>query len=342
MLSLSSPRLILALCLLVTGLAGPVCAASSERGEDDAQAVPSPREVERDRETSFFGGPFALSLRAGYSGTMWQPEGLGPFDVKSYGRNLLYAEIAIHHPLLIINEALDIVNIPRLRVESNFGYSTQSAGFIDVLPQMIRGNPYLRTTAWMTFWQFFSFRYRSERFDATLTNRYELAGLLETPEIYGTLDMTNKVRDLEIGLIGSTDGEIHDTMIEIGYYHSRFAWPIVQIGQDEYTSWYVLKQADYVVQGLYGGLNTTPIEGIWPMYSQFLVRVGGAFGIDVRFKFEREVLSRLALGIELDGSWRVLQNYETDVEGHVDLSELDDHPRDIRYRLTLYTILTVF
>ncbi|MBS1260846.1 MAG: hypothetical protein MAG453_00162 [Calditrichaeota bacterium] len=293
-----------------------------------------------DQPGSLLGGPFRLELRAGYTGTMWTPKGIEPYEVQTYGRNLLYGELALHHPLLILGRAFDVFDIPRLRVETNFGYSTASGGFQDLIPGAIRRNPYLRTTSWMTFFRWFSFRYRVERFNASVSDpRDWLADYGDSPTLRTPGEITNQMRDIEIGVIGSTDGEIHDTMIELGYFHSALQWPIVE------RAWNGLDDVDFLVQrevsaeGMYLSLNTTPIEGVWPMYSQFIVRWGGAFGLDARFKYEHELIRRWSIGLELDASWRLLNGYEDELDTQVEIK--NNNPRDTRYRLTLYTVFVV-
>ena len=53
-----------------------------------------------------------LELRAGYTGSFWSPKGIEPYQVNTYGRSMAYAELAVVHPLLVVSEALDFIEIP--------------------------------------------------------------------------------------------------------------------------------------------------------------------------------------------------------------------------------------
>ncbi len=282
-----------------------------------------------------------VDLRGGYTGTLWSPKGLGTYEVESYGRNMLYAELSIKHPFLIINEALDFIQIPRLRIESNMGYSQQYGSFRELIPETVRNSPYLRTDSWLTFFRFFSFRYQDEKFDAKLVDqRIWLYDEDRDAESY-IRNVTNRLRDLEIGIIGSVDGEVHETMLEVGYYQSLMHWPIVQPESDSQSGnerRYFLEQKDLRLSGIYFALNTEPIEHVWPLYSQFMVKLGQLFGVDARFRFERTVLPWWRLGVSLDASWRMLE-MGYDKQGELIKFEEQglEEPSETRYRLTLFT-----
>ena len=295
-----------------------------------------------DQDESVLGGPFRLELRAGYTGTMWTPKGLEPYEVNNYGRKLLYAELAVLHPLLVVGEALDIVRIPRLRVETNFGYTASGGGVQDMSPRALRNNAYLRSTGWLTVWQWFSFRYREEIFDVTIADPRDW--ILDQETIQPGFELSRKVRnrmtDLEIGLIGSPDGEIRNTMIEVGYYHSSLSWPMVlQYSDPEWGNYEILKQQEFTLEGVYFALNTQPIPRVWPMQTQFMLRTGGALGLDARFRYEHQMLSRWFLGLELDASYRIISNYKDENDEEYIIK--NNNPRDVRYRMTLYTVFVL-
>jgi hypothetical protein len=252
---------------------------------------------------------------------------------------MFYAELAIQHPLIIFGRAFDIVEIPRLRIETNFGYSASGGGFTDLIPESIRNNPYLRTSSWLTFFTWFSIRYREERFSATISDPRQWSNNTFDSFSTSTLQSDNHMRDLEIGLIGSPDGEIHDTMIEMGYFRSVLQWPVVEIGFNGEDYSYYLVQRDFTVDGIYASLNTTPIKGVWPMHSQMMVRVGEVYGLDLRFHYEHVLMKDWSVGLELDGSWRIWTGYEDETGTNVEI--ISNNPRDTRYRLTLYTVLVL-
>jgi hypothetical protein len=296
----------------------------------------------QEKESPLLGGPFRLEIRAGYTGTMWTPKGLEPYVVNNYGRELFYGELAVLHPLLTLGEAFDIVQIPRLRIETNFGYTRTESAFEEAIPRSLRDNAYLRTTGWFTFWEWFSFRYREERYDVSVSRPSdwvydEFTGEGSFPSIH---NVENRMTDLEMGIIGSPDGRVHETMIEIGYYHSAVLWPmVIQDINPEFGSSIFLTQKEIAVQGIYFALNTQPNPELWPMDTQFMVRIGGALGLDARFQYEHEMLKRWFLGLELDASYRVINNYTDENDEQFIIK--DNNPRDVRYRLTLYSLFVL-
>jgi len=294
------------------------------------------------KKTPMLGGPFGLEIRVGYTGTMWTPKGLEPYVVNNYGREMFYGELAVIHPLLTLGEAFDIVQIPRLRVETNFGYTRTESAFEEAIPRSLRDNAYLRTTGWFTFWEWFSFRYREERYDVSVS----LPGEWAYDEYSGGGDalpiqnVQNHMTDLEMGVIGSLDGRIHETMIEIGYYQSAVYWPMVALYENpEFGSSYFLQQKEITVQGVYFSLNTRPNPDGWPMHTQLMARVGGALGMEARFRYEHKILQRWFMGLELDASYRIISNYTDENDEQFRISH--NNPRDVRYQLTLYSLFVL-
>ncbi len=313
--------------LLVTSLLLPLGVLADDNGDD---------------KDGFFGGPFTLELRAGYTGTRWTPYGLDPYEVDNYGREMLYAELAIVHPLLIAGEAFDLLQIPRLRIESNLGYSASNSGFEELIPHSIRNNPYIRASGWLTFWEWFSFRFREERFQATIIDPRDF-GLDEhgNPSVIVPFrTISNRMSDLEIGLIGSPGGEINETMFELGMYFSTMNWPmVINYNQEGFDSFSLLIQEEFEAQGVYAGIITRPIPHVWPVHSQFLLRVGDITGVDARVRFEQELLKSWFLGVQLEASLRSLEGFKND--GQFDYQMRAENPRDVRYMMTLYTVLVL-
>lgn len=279
----------------------------------------------------------AVDLRAGYSGTMWTPKNLEPFEVNSYGRNLFYGEVSILHPLAFLGEAFDIFNVPHLRIETNMGYSEESGSLNDLMPSSARENPYWRASGWTTFFDFVSFRYNVEKFDVHLIDARASFGEVSDNTFART---ENRIREIEIGIVGSPDGEIHETMVEIGYYRSTMNWPVVKYREEfgKVVTPYITQQ-EFEVEGLYGALNTDPIPRIWPIRTQFMVRLGNTFGIDLRFNREITIKDRLDVGLALSASWRFIQSGFDEYDDKV---EFDVKPSDTRYKLHLYTKFRLF
>lgn len=281
-----------------------------------------------------------LVIQGGATGSFWAPRGIEPYEVDTYGRRQIYGEIKLLHPLLIISEAMDVVEIPSLRVETNLGYSAGSATFRDLLPDAVIDNPYLRTTSWLTLFRFISLRYRNERFDAVLSDPRAFSLDYTGPLSYPTII---RLQDLEVGLIGSPDGEVRETMVEIGVYRSWLTRPVLGGYVDANNDGYLdaipsllLLEGRY--DGVYMGLVTEPTEE-WPLRSQILGRLGSMVGLDIRLAFDRKVKAGLRLGVEAEVAWRYYQ-YGYDEFGRVDENQTES--RETRMRATVYVRYKVF
>jgi len=296
-------------------------------------------------ESGFLLDGISMDVSGGATVNFWSPKGLGPFKVDTYGRNMAFAELSVNHPLLFVNEALDIIQIPRLRIESNFGYSEQNGSIQELIPSSFRNNPYLKTTSWFTFFEYISIRYRYEKFDATLSDpRYWDPDEFD-PNYEYVRTVQNKIKDLEFGLIGQPEGDFEESAIEIGYYLSEISWPLYRYNASSIGD-FNLTQEKISIQGFYFSLNTKPIENLWPLHTQFMVKTGNSLGWDLRFKFERQVRKKLSLGFDFDYSWRTITYVDEEEARYYSPSNdkvLDEeNPRDTRIRMTAYSRFSIF
>ncbi|MFH0883260.1 MAG: hypothetical protein V2A56_09770, partial [bacterium] len=228
-----------------------------------------------------------LEVRAGYTGSFWSPRGIEPYQVNTYGRSMAYAELAVVHPLLILSEALDVIEMPSLRIETNMGYSAESGELVEILPDAVRENPYLSGSGWLTFFQFVSLRYRSERFHAAIQDPRAFS---EGYTGEGVYKVENQLRDVEVGLIGSPDGRLHETMIEIGVFRTWMTRPtLTTFNATSGTEYPNLLMFDARYDGVYMALNTAPQPDIWPLETQVMLRLGAMLGVELRLSFDRPV-----------------------------------------------------
>lgn len=293
-------------------------------------------------EDGIFGLKPKLIVQGGGTGSYWAPRGIEPYEVDTYGRQQVYGEIKLLHPLLILSEAFDIVQVPSLRIETNLGYSSGSETFRDLLPDAVIDNPYLRTTSWLTFFRFVTLRYRNERFNALISDPRAFSVGYTGPLSY---DFAIRLQDLEVGLIGSPDGRLRETMIEFGFYRSWLTRPILGPYVDEDQNGVIdgvpallIHEGRY--DGFYMGLVTEPTEE-WPLRSMLLARFGGMFGLDMRLAFDRKVHAGLRAGVEAEVSWRFYQ-YSYDEYGRIDNLDDTNKSRETRMRATFYVRYKVF
>ena len=272
-----------------------------------------------------------LEARAGFSGSFWSPKGIDPYQVNTYGRSMAYAELALVHPLLVFSEALDVVEIPTLRIETNMGYSAQSGALVEILPDAVRENPYLSGSGWLTLFQFISLRYQSEKFRAKIQDPRAFSLEYTGETIY---EIENSLRDVEIGLIGSPDGELHETMIEIGVFRTWLTRPtLTQYDAASGTEFPNLYMFNARYDGVYFALNTEPQPEIWPLETQMMLRLGAILGVELRLSFDRPVWKNARVGVTGDIAWRSF-NYSYDKFGEVVKDNTSDS--DFRMRATLY------
>jgi len=280
----------------------------------------------------------SVDLKGGYTGNYWSPKGLGPFEVDTYGRSMIFGELAVNHPLLIFGEKYDMISMPRFRVESNFGFDSEDGSIRQVLPSKFSTNPYLKTTTWLTIMEFLSVRFINEKFYAILNDpRYWNQDLFNSDTEY-VREVKNSISDVEIGILGSPDGEFDQTLWEIGYYRSQMKWPLLRF-QPNSTTEFSLAQEDIGLQGFYLVLNTEPFEPIWPLYSQLKVHLGEILGFDIKLQFEREANKKLRFGVDFDYSWHLMIYSDEDAERFSTPTEklVDEDPRHTRMRVTIYT-----
>lgn len=316
----------------------------------------------RTKTIGFFGTP-GVALQAGYTATMWSPRGLSSYEITTYGRNQGFLEARMQHPLLIISEALNFVSIPRLRVETNFGYQERSSDFVEVLPSYVRENPYFNAMGWATLFEFVSLRFRSEQFSVKVAdpNTFWIDVYDRIGEEFG--DFTTEVAELEcvmqeieIGLIGSPDGYIHPTMYEFGYFHTSMTRPIAFPSGT--TTIPILMHPDIKINGWYFMVNSDPVPGVWPLKSQVGFKFGSGhfwrseyekrgpdvvdygqgftneldyLSLELRLAYERGIYKNILAGISTQTSVRFISSR----------SDKDVSASDTRYRLNLYTIFTI-
>ncbi len=278
-----------------------------------------------------------LEVRAGYTGSFWSPKGIEPYQVNTYGRSMAYAELALVHPLLVFSQALDVIQIPSLRIETNMGYSAESGALVEILPDAVRENPFLAGSGWLTFFQFVSLRYRSERFHATIQDprAFDISFTGK-----GLLQIENRLRDVEVGLIGSPDGRMHDTMIEVGVFRTWMTRPTLSsFGSSNGSEFPDLLMFEARYDGVYLALNTEPQPDVWPLETQVMLRLGAMLGLDLRLSFDRPLWRSARFGVTGDIAWRTF-NFSFDKYGQAVQDNSND--RDLRMRVTLYVRARLF
>lgn len=282
-----------------------------------------------------------LVARAGYTGSYWSPHNIEPYEISSYGRKHAYAEVGLLHPLIVFGEAFDLIQVPSFRVETNFGYSSGEASFRELLPDAVLDKPYLRTTTWLTLFKYVTLRYRNERFDATFSDPRTFMAGYTGPYSYNTVI---RMRDLEVGLIGSPDGQLYDTMVEIGIYRSWMTRPVLGgYATDDGSGTLVstlpeLMMYEGAYDGVYMGLVTEPIDKVWPIRSQAIIRLGGMLGLEVRLSWDRKVMEKMRVGLEGEWAWH---SYEYSYDEYGVIVE-ETNSRDVRMRVTLYVWYQLF
>ncbi len=342
---LKTSRLLIFLLILF-----PVCIYADPATSDGNN---SSREREPDDYLTIEGvfGPPSIRFSAGFSGGIWSPKGITPYEVDTYGRSSFYFEAGINHPLLFLGEGLDILDIPQFRISTNMGYSGSGGTLYDAIPSFARDNPYLNMVTWMTFFRFVSLRYYRESFHAKMND--PTIPFSSDPSDYEYLDQFDvKMHDFEIGILGSTDGEVHTTMLEIGYFASTYEIP---------TTFYLGSRTDdkpdmllpeYSFKGLYFALSSEPIPEIWPLQTFFGVRFGSGeirnirnyvgsyhltgsdaeenfklLGLNLRFIFDQPVRESLRAGVKMEASYNIIGS---------DIDIIPRDPIDIRYRFTAF------
>ncbi|MCB2213339.1 hypothetical protein KQI52_14590 [bacterium] len=292
-------------------------------------AVADDDELLNKNESAIPVGRPELILRSGYMANVWVPAGLEPYELDDYGRNLFYVELALNHPLFHLGEMFDIINVPSLRLETNFGYTSESEGYYEVIPDVVRIVPYVRASTWVTMLESFSVRYRVERFDATLIN--------PTPGSDSTLYVTNEMRDIEIGYLSETSN--HDLTYEIGYYYSEINWPEVY----RISQWFVetprVKDWGISMHGAYGALHFTGWPTKYGLHTQAVLRVGQVMGLDLRLNIEHPISKDWSIGVQADGSYRYIAGYNHQYADYIHTN--DSNPYDTRFRINLYTVFVL-
>ncbi|MBZ0265666.1 hypothetical protein K8I28_13465, partial [bacterium] len=74
-------------------------------------AISQELDSEREGSSLFLQRP-SLQLRAGFTGSYWNPKGIDPYQLDTYGRTYAYVDVAAMHPLLFLGEGFDLISIP--------------------------------------------------------------------------------------------------------------------------------------------------------------------------------------------------------------------------------------
>jgi hypothetical protein len=320
----STPLMILSLSLL---LVLPVFSAEEEAtGNVDGS---SNYNEPRSNMPGFPGGRPELVIRGGYTANVWLPADLEPYEVNDYGRHLFYAELALNHPLFQLGEAFDIINVPSLRLETNFGYTSASEGYYQLIPDVIQIVPYVRASSWVTVLESISFRYRVERFDATLVN--------PTANSDSTLFVTNEMRDIEIGYLGKAD--VNNFAFELGYYYSEINWPEVY----RIEQWNIerprVREWGVTMHGAYTALHFNGWPGQSNLQTQAVFRIGQSLGADIRLRYERPLGNDWSFGVQADGSIRYILDFNHKYSEYIHTNSGDTF--DTRFRINLYTMFVL-
>ncbi len=291
-----------------------------------------------DQELAMLQRP-SLILSAGYTGAKWNISNLDPYDMASYGRNLAFINLGLHHPLITLGEAFDVIQVPSLTLSTNFGYGDRSSKYVEYIPAMVKEIPYLRTSAWATFFEYTSFRWRSEYYNVNVTNpqgflAFGYGSRDRGAASHETVDMGCTLRDIEFGLIGSPDGRDHITMIEVGYFYNYWQRPLAVPDGGIWAEPSVF-HPEFIFQGMYVFLNTDLHEGEMPVFVQFGIKAGSGvirtrevmghdyflsgealegsmFGLDFRVSMEREIVEDMLVGLAFQGQIRKIDpTYES-------------------------------
>ncbi len=266
------------------------------------------------------------------SGTVWNPRGLQPYDLDAYPRSYIGVELGLHNPLRILHHEANFLQIPSLSVESNLGMHESDLA----MPELTSANrdlPKYRVGIWIMLFDYLSIRYQAERFATELTNPtmfFFAPGGGNSRELENNYQLRaeNTYRNIEVGLIGTPDGEDWDTIIEAGYFNMRWEQPVV-VAVGGVTSEPTLYLPQHYIQGFYVNLSSEPIELQWPVHTKLGARVGkgpiwtsssGEFRsfvdsdellanmlqLDLRLTFERPVKPWLFLGGAASAQWRLI------------------------------------
>jgi hypothetical protein len=284
----------------------------------------------------------SLELRAGFIGTTWSPQGLATYEVETYSRSMMYAEVRLAHPFFVINEAFDFISFPSLRIDSNMGFNSEQGEFGQLIPAFITENPYMRTFAWMTVFEDISFRYRNEKYVVGLQEQQNLT-IDGTPEVkYDETSVTNSIKEIEIGLIGSLDNDFKITIIELGYYRRDMNWPIVDGFYDSLTrtTTYVMNHRSIWMQGAYAALHLDLAWTTVPLTGQLYLHIGNATGFDLRLKYESRSTRKISFGGEAEGSFKRFSAYHENSE--FDKTSRINTPTETRFRISIYSKFSIF
>ncbi len=277
----------------------------------------------------------SLELRTGFIATTWSPQGLATYEVQTYSRSMLYAELKLAHPFFVMNEAFDIISFPSLRIDSNMGYNSESGEFGEMIPSFIADNPYIRTFAWMTFFEDISFRYRHEKYVVGLQEQ-QIADDGNPAVMYNETSVTNSIKDLEIGLIGSLDNDFKVTIVELGYFRRDMNWPIVDGSYDAFTrrTTYTMNHRKIWMQGGYAAIHLDLSSTKVPLTGQLYLHTGNFHGVDLRLKYESRSPRRVSFGGEAEASFRRFTEYHED--SVFDKTSRVNTPTETRLRISVY------
>ncbi len=321
-----------------------------------------------DHELAMLSRP-SLILTAGYTGAKWSLHNLAPYNMTSYGRNQAFIDLGIHHPLITLSDAFDFIQIPSIYISTNFGYRDRTSEYIEYIPAMIKEVPYLRSSAWVEFFDYTSFRWREEYYNVNVQNpsaMFHPVGFNNNDfysDMVSSVDMGCTLRDIEFGLIGSPDGDDHPTMLEVGYFYNYWQRPLA-VPDGGFFVDPTLFHPEFRMQGVYLFFNTDLTNGEMPVFIQLGGKLGSGsvrtashhghhrflsgdemetkmFGLDARISMERKFPQfgeKFLLGLAFQAQIRILDMaYEYDRNTTISLRGSDS-----RLRLQLFSRYIVF
>jgi hypothetical protein len=279
-----------------------------------------------------------VELLGGPSGHLWNLGRLDPYELDGYGRGGVHLEAALMRPLRPLGEAWDIVSLPTLMLETNFGYLEQPGGDSTFAGRLRRWQ------LGLTFFDFFSLRYGRDRHDARIVDsRRALAQPGQDPDDFiHRYDLS--IRTLKLGLAGRPERGELSGLLEVGFFRAWQEWPIIQVNRAQDPEslegiWIV--QRWMLGEGLYGILRINPVPDVWPIETRLETTLGSITTARIVLALEPLTLpgrlppgqAPVALGVRFEGRWRFWQNGFDQADNEIDMPV---QPRDTLLRATLY------
>ncbi|MDP8208873.1 MAG: hypothetical protein P9L92_19575 [Candidatus Electryonea clarkiae] len=304
-----------------------------------------------------------IAIRTGFSGILWKPGGISPYVLDNYGRGFIHLDVSLKKPLWFLGESFDLIDLPHIRFDTNFGTFSQETNAEDLLVSEEKDISYMYSEIEAVFLDFLSARWQSTRFISELSypgHFFNSGGIPDGSSGYNLVKAENLSHDLEFGLIGTIDGEENETTLEAGYYIRMWHYPVSMTVDGGGTA-PQLFVPDFRFGGIYLIARTEPIPDLWPIFSQFRIsfatgtirtstgtdldrlfrgddeRVFQLTGLGAKFTFEQYVYRKTKGGVSFEADYHFLDGSYTAGDGFTyDLS-----PIETRFKATVYLLFNI-